>query len=189
MIITDYIVSTTLSQLFNTLHLGNMKMEVYEISYRIKDPPNRVLNYVLKIVDVFRVTKSEKTFEIHKIRYLWSDGPRVRHSDALQIENDDAAQDLRPGFQDTQLEDDHRCLEDLLHGIFPGVPVSQSVYHHSPAAVGPVRRHCHHIVVSDVVHLHWADILMDLWVFLFEVVVIHYLPEDSVREMDLTIGR
>lgn len=105
----------------------------------------------------------------------------MRHRDALQIENGDASKNLRSGFQDSELENDDRGLEDLLHWILPGIPVPQSIDHHPSAALGPVRRHRHHIVLSDVLHLHWVHILVDLWVFLFEVVVVHYLSKDPLR--------
>lgn len=116
------------------------------------------------------------------MRYLRRHGPRVCHGDVLEVKDDDTAQDLRPGLEDAQLEHANCGLEELLDGIFTRLPITYPVDQQTSAALGPVRRHRDYVVVAYVPHLRRVQLLMNLRMFLFEVVVIHYLSKDLLRE-------
>lgn len=119
------------------------------------------------------------------MRYLRRHGPCVLYGDVLEVKDDDTAHNLRPGLEDAQLEDAGRGLEELLDRIFTRLPITYPVDHQTSAALGPVRRYRDYIVIAYVPHLRRVHLLMDLRMLLFEVVVIHYLLKDLLREIGL----
>lgn len=99
----------------------------------------------------------------------------------LEVENCDAAQDLSPWLEHTQLEYDNAGLENLFDWVLSWIPITHTINHHPSAALGPVGRHAQDVVVADVIHLGGPDVRVDVRMFLFEVVVIHYLSEHPMR--------
>lgn len=95
----------------------------------------------------------------------------MSHSDALEVEDDDATEYLCPRFQKAQLEYNDRRLKNFLNGVLARIPITHPIDHHTTATRCPVSRHRHYIIVADVPHLHWVDILMNLRMLLFEGVV------------------
>lgn len=114
--------------------------------------------------------------------YLRRHGPRVCHRDALQVENGDTAQDLLPGFKKAELKDSDGSLKELLGRIFTRIPIAKTVDYYASTALGPIWWHRNHVIVAYMPHLDRVQHLMNLRVFLFEVVVIHYLSKDSLRK-------
>lgn len=128
---------------------------------------------------------TEKLLKNEKITiYLRCYDPHVRHRKVLEIEDNITAQDLRSGLEYGQLEHTDRGFEELLHGIFTRVPIAYTIDQHAPAAWGSIGWHRYHIVIAYDFHLLRIQLLMDLRIFLFEVVVIHYLLKDFLRKMN-----
>lgn len=110
--------------------------------------------------------------------YLRRHGPRVCHRDVLEIENGDATHDLLPGFENAEFEDPNCGFEELLDWIFTRIPIAETVDHYASAALGSMRWYRDHVVITYVPHLGRVHLLMDPRMFLFEVVVIHYLSKN-----------
>lgn len=110
--------------------------------------------------------------------YLRRHAPRVCHRDVLKIENGDATHDLMPGFEDTKLEDPDCGLEEFLRRIFTGIPIAETIDHYASAALRSVRWYRDHVVITYMLHLGRVHLLMDIRMFFFEMVVIHYLSKD-----------
>lgn len=90
-------------------------------------------------------------------------------------------------FKNAELEDSDCGLEELVGRIFTRIPIAKTVDHYTSAACGSIRWYRDHVVITYVPHLGRVHLLMDLRMFLFEVVVIHYLSKDCLSEINLVL--
>lgn len=90
-----------------------------------------------------------------------------------------------PGFKNAELENSNCGLEELLGRIFARIPIAKTIDHYASAAMGSIRWYRDHVVVTYVPHLGRVHLLMDLRMFLFEVVVIYYLSKDILRKIGI----